>query len=425
MKRVSSAAGGTGNALNNTLVFWSQGRSRALFAVFTLACARAEAASPAAEPARADCLPAVAVDDAGLPGVVDPFHVPSDEAKRLNADALIAYRQGRWDEARRQYRAAETADPAFLAPALNVACSFVRQERLADALGEVRRLLARAYLPWSDEILTAADLGALKVGPAAKQLHAVLDEERRRWTEGLARDLLFVARTRVPLKVAVGSDGQSSTPRTLVLGPRQEVFAWSPRTSRYRQLTAERGRVLVLAAARDGLRIAYVTAEKLVVTPGAPPALRGAVVKELSLATLTVLAEARVPEDVRSLEILQTPAGFAYRLNQPSGRRSSGVALAGGRVVQDGLLVPAAVASRQAIPVVTLTGEGVAPAARATALPDDCDGVARDARSSAGTQVVEVIAGRTSKSAKARARAEPARAISGPFGGGLHGLPIP
>ncbi|HEY8925957.1 MAG TPA: hypothetical protein VIU64_16345, partial [Polyangia bacterium] len=128
MKRVSSAAGGTGSALNNTLVFWSQGRFRALFAVFTLACARAEAAPSAADPALTECLPAAAVA-AGPPGVVDPFHVPSDEAKRLNADALIAYRQGRWDEARGQYRAAEKADPAFLAPALNVACSFVRQER--------------------------------------------------------------------------------------------------------------------------------------------------------------------------------------------------------------------------------------------------------------------------------------------------------
>jgi len=369
--------------------------------------------------------------DNGLPGVVDPFHVPSDEAKRLNADALIAYRQGRWDEARRNYRAAETADPAFLAPALNVACSFVRQERLADALDEVRRLLARAYLPWSDEILTAADLGALKVGPAAKQLHAALDEERRRWAERLTRDLLFVARTRVPLKIAAraneGQDtGPDTTARTLVLGPRQEVFAWSPRTLRYRQLTAEQGRVLAFAAARDGLRIAYVTAEKLVVTPGAPPALRGAVVKEMSLATLTVLAEARVSEDVRSLEIFQTPAGFAYRLNQPVGRRRPGAALADARVAQDGHLVPAAVASRQAIPVVTLTGEGVAPSARATALPDDCDGVAaRDARSSAGTPVVEVVAGRSSRSTKAGARAEPPRAISGPFGGGLHGLPLP
>src|SRR4051794_4852456 len=141
MKRVSSAAGGTGSALLNTLVFWSQGRLRALVVVFALGCARAEAATPPGEAKATECLPLAPVM-AGPPGVVDPFHVPTDEAKRLNSDALVAYRQGRWDEARAKYRAAEAADRAFLAPALNVACSFVRQERLAAALDEVRRLLA-------------------------------------------------------------------------------------------------------------------------------------------------------------------------------------------------------------------------------------------------------------------------------------------
>ena len=62
------------------------------------------------------------------PGVVDPFHVPSDAAKQLNADALAFYRQGRWDEARAKYQAALAADPDFLAPAMNIACSFVRRQ---------------------------------------------------------------------------------------------------------------------------------------------------------------------------------------------------------------------------------------------------------------------------------------------------------
>jgi hypothetical protein len=170
--------------------------------------------------------------------VVDPFHAPSDQAKRLNADALGAYRLGRWDEARAGYRAAEAADPAFLAPALNIACSFVRQERLDEALTEVRRLLARAFLPWSDEILTAADLGALKVGAQGKQLRAMLDEARRPWADGLADDLLFVARMRAPLRLETGAAATAAlpgqSPRILVLGPRQEAFAWSSRSSRPR-----------------------------------------------------------------------------------------------------------------------------------------------------------------------------------------------
>jgi len=112
-------------------------------------------------------------------------------------------------------------------------------------------------------------------------------------------------------------------------------------------------------------------------------------------------------------------------LNQPVARRSAGAAMSGALVARDGRLVPATIASRQAVPVVTLTGEGVAPAARPLPLPDDCDGVARDARSTAALPVVEVVPGRSSKSGKAGRGAELPRAISGPFGGGLHGLPLP
>ena len=68
------------------------------------------------------------------PGILDPFHVPTPAAAQLNADGKLLYRKGRWDEARQKYRAAEGSDPDFLAPALNVACSFVRQERLGEAL---------------------------------------------------------------------------------------------------------------------------------------------------------------------------------------------------------------------------------------------------------------------------------------------------
>jgi tetratricopeptide (TPR) repeat protein len=143
--------------------------------VFGLGQAVARAATPV------DC----ALSDQEGPGVVDPFHVPSDAAKQLNADALAFYRQGRWDDARSKYRAALAADPDFLAPAMNLACSFVRQERFPEAMAEVRRLLARAFTPWNDEVLTAADLGALKVGTMGKELRALLEEGRRHWAEGL------------------------------------------------------------------------------------------------------------------------------------------------------------------------------------------------------------------------------------------------
>ena len=337
------------------------------------------------------------------PGVADPFHLPSAAAKQLNADALAFYRQGKWEEARQKYRAAEAADPEFLAPALNVACSYVRQERFAEAVSEVKRLLDAAYLPWSDELATAADLGALKIRPEGKGLRAILEEDRQKWAQGLSDDVLFVARTRAPLKLgaAPGVTG------TFVLGPRQEVFAWSPRTRRYRQLTSEQGRVLLLARSRDGRRIAYATAEKLILTPGGPPRLRGLVVKEVDLGTLAVLGEARSSVDVGRIEILRAGSGFAYRMDPGAGR---GMTYA----LRDGQLDPAP-APRTAKAVATMTGKGASSIASAPVPGTACSGNLADARAS----------GDAPPAVELRVPGRPPLVISGPFGGGLAGLLIP
>jgi len=336
------------------------------------------------------------------PGVADPFHLPTDAAKQLNADALAFYRQGKWDEARQKYRAAEAADPQFLAPALNVACSFVRQERFTEAVAEVKRLLDRAYLPWSDELATAADLGALKVGAEGQRLRAILDDDRNKWAEGLSEDVLFVARTRAPLKLGnAGTDAAG----TFVLGPRQEVFAWSPRTRRYRQLTSEEGRVLLVGRSRDGHRIAFATGQKLVVTPGEPPRLRGVVVKELDLATLSLLGEARTSGDLGRLEILQAGPSFAYRIDPGAGK---GMTFA----LREGQLEPAP-APRTARAVASLTGKGAAPSSEHTLA--DCGGRIKDVRPAGGAP----------PSVEVHPTKGPPFVISGPFGGGLAGLPIP
>lgn len=339
------------------------------------------------------------------PGVVDPFHVPSAAAKQANADALGLYRQGRWEEARQKYLAAEATDPEFLAPSLNVACSFVREERFAEALAEVERLLDRAFLPWSDEVETAADLGALRVPPEGKRLRELLEDRRRKWADGLVADLLFVARTRAPLKVGTPDRRAASA---FVLGPRQEVFAWSPRTRRYRQLTAEQGRVLVLGRSLDGRRMAYATAEKLILAPDAVPRLRGVVVKEIDLGTLAILAQTRVDRDIERLEILRAGPGFAYRIDSPAGKAGRAATF----VIRAGGLDPAAL-PRTATVASSLTGEGASTEIGRVPLEPSCPGVARDVRSPGGVPAVQV-----------QPKSGRPFVISGPFGGGIAGLPL-
>jgi hypothetical protein len=365
-----------------------------------------------AQAARADDTACPATTPADGPGVVDPFRAPAPEATALNATALTLYRQGHWDEARAKYHAAEQADGEFLAPALNIACSFVRQERFAEATAEVIRLLDRAYIPWSREVLTAADLGALKAQPQMADVKRALAQDARRWGAGLENDLLFVARQREPLKLPP-TDG-ATEPVVLVLGLHQEVFAWSPLTDRYRQLTAEDGHVVAMVPSDDHRHLLYVTADKLVRHPKTPPALRGVVLHVLLLPLMTVGEPIPIAGDVTRLAIAPSPAGFSVEI---AGDRING---AFSQSRDGGPMVPARpIDERNRGKRVVLTAGGVAAgASRAVSAGEQCHLTVRQSKNKQGIATIEVA------SAGRRSPAPPA-VLRTRFGAGMDGLSIP
>jgi hypothetical protein len=230
-------------------------------------------------------------------GALDPFRAPAPKAIELNAAGKAPYRQGKWEEARKQYRAALDAEPEFLAPRLNIACSFVREERFADATREAVALLDRAYVPWAREILEAADMGALKVRPEWKEIERAMSAAAAKWGDGLGASVLFVARQRPPLHVPDG-------PGVFILNPHQEAWAYAPTSCRYRQLTNEDGHVVALAPSMDRRELLVVTAEKLVRGARADEvALRGVSARVLTLATMSLGARIPIDGDVRRLAI--------------------------------------------------------------------------------------------------------------------------
>jgi hypothetical protein len=336
------------------------------------------------------------------PGSLDPFRPPAPKALELNADGKTPYRQGKWEEARDLYRAALAADPEFLAPKLNVACSFVRQERFAEATAEVVALLDRAYVPWAREIIDAADLGALKVRPEWKEIERAMAASAAKWGEDLDASVLFVARERPPLRVPDG-------PGVFILNPHQEVWAYAPRTQRYRQVTTEDGHVVALAVSSEHGRIAYVTAEKLVrgERPG-DVALRGVTLHELTLATMTHGPIARVEGDVRRVAIGQGVGGFQRSFFfDLQGDKTRGLHLleASGGLAPE----PRLPAGRTNQVVVTvLTGAG-AEAMHTLNLGRGCEWSAGHGRGEGGLPTVSL--GRTE--------------LKSGYGAGLAGLPIP
>jgi hypothetical protein len=337
------------------------------------------------------------------PGSAAPFRPPETRATELNAAGKSLYREGKWEEARAQYRAASAADPDFLAPRLNVACSFVRQERFREATAEVVALIERAYVPWAREVLEAADLGALKVRPEMAEITRALAGAAARWGGDLDDGLLYVARQRPALRIPPEGAG------VFILNPHQEIWAFTPSTGRYRQLTAEEGHVLALARAPNGRSIAYVTAEKLVRgTSPANVALRGVVVHQLALATMALGPPARIDGDVRRLEISSPGAAGGFVLRIEGDRQSRAFALEA-----SGSLRPWPQAGRVGAPLVVLTGRGAAPGG-VRRFGGGCPLVAREAAGSGGIPIVVVgpPAGKP-------------RPIESGAAAGLAGLPIP
>ena len=342
----------------------------------------------------AACLP-----PAPGPGVgqADPFRPPAAEATQLNADAKLVYRQGKWDDARAKYRAALEADPDFLAPRLNLACSFVRQERFDDAVSEVRALLDRAYMPWSREVLEAADLGALKVQPQMVEVKRALASAAAAWGARLDDAVVFVGRQRAPLRIPESGSGE------FILNPHQEAFAYLPETGRYRQLTAEDGHVLAVARSPDRRRIVFVTAQKLIRgEKGAT--LDGVAIRELTLATMSLTRPVPVPGAVARVEIRATPHGLVF---QVASNRTNGWFTAGSA----GALVPVA-AARSAPILAALTAAG-ANSTSESVVDGACAVMARDTTGPDGRRVISLRAH------------DQTRIIGDRFGAGLAGLPLP
>jgi hypothetical protein len=355
--------------------------------------------------AGSSCFPTPPGHGPGLgPGLANPFQAPDPRASALNAEAKTPYRQGQWEQARKLYRQALAVDPAFLAPRLNIACSFVRQERFAEAATEVAQLLGIAYVPWAREIREAADLGALKTRPEMAQVQTALTASAQRWSADLTRDLLFIARLRPPLRIPESEAG------VFILGPHQELFAWSPVTNRYRQLTSDDGRVLAMVVSSERRHVLYVTAEKLVRDEQRrrPPALRGLSLRRLDLTSLAAAEPVAIAGDVTRLEVIAGPAGtFSIQV--------AGDAVTGNFALRatTGPLIPGPPRSPSARATAVILTAAAVSGPRQVTLAGACPLVAQETKDAAGMPRLEI-----------RARGRQPLLLAPTLGASLSSLPL-
>jgi hypothetical protein len=372
--------------------------ARALLALFAQAGAATGAApSGRSEPPCACPCPSAAP---GAPGSPDPFRAPAAAAFTLNREGRDLYRARQWEAARAKYRAALKADPQFEGPRLNLACAYAQQGQFPEAVREAVTLAERAYVPWAREILEAADLAPLRTQKEMTSLRQALARAGAQWGQRLAGGLLFVARTRPPVRLPAKG--------VLYLGLNQEVFAWLPATGRYWQVTAEDGRVLALARSADHRKMVYVVAGKLVREPGRPHALRALGLRMLDLSTMALGKLVPIEGDVTRLD-LAFPAHAAAALIRVA-RAGQGVQtyrFAGQS------LEPIPDHIRQSDNPTVLTGRGVVGGRSQTTSPP-CAFAARAIHPRGEPPAIAITP----------RRGRPFRLL-GPHGAGLLGLPFP
>ncbi len=235
-------------------------------------------------------------------------------AMDLNREGKGLYRDGRFSEARAKYSQAQLADPDFLAPWLNRACAFAREEDFARAAQEASALIRHAYVPWGREVMEAADLGALQIRPQwMSALQSALAEAAPAWGQAVQGGVFLVARNQPPVKL----QGQG----TLVLGLNQDIYAWMPRSGRFLQVTSEDGRVLAFVRSSDGRKLVMLRAGRLLRTPGQPDLLRGLGVRELDLERMSSGPVVELPGDVREVSFWPTAGATILRVTGPLGGR--------------------------------------------------------------------------------------------------------
>jgi hypothetical protein len=332
-------------------------------------------------------------------GTTSVVHTPSAAAMALNTEGKALYKANRWAEARAKYLAALAADPAWLPPALNAACALARQDHFAEAAREAAALVRRAFVPWGRETLEAADLAGLHVRPEMNLLRTAVSEAAGDWGRAVKDAVVFVARTRPPVRL--GGEG------TLYLGLGQELFAWSPASGRYHQLTADDGRVLAVASSVEGGRLVYLRAGKLVRDGRHPARLRGLSLRRLELATMTLGPPVELPGDVDEVALWAGQGAVAAEL-----RVKDGAATRLYRVMGEALVpAPALSPEAQERPPVRLTGRGAVEPGRLQG-PPACSFRATDERGPGQPPRIRVRAGARSI------------VLEAPLGAGLQGLPF-
>jgi hypothetical protein len=188
-------------------------------------------------------------------GLADPFTPPPPAAQRENQAGYELVRRREFAAARERFIHALAIAPELDAARWSLASSWAAEGAWDAALAELATLLAHNFPRFARQVTTDPDWAPIHLVPDAKsRLGQALELARARYTEGLGRSLVFIARFRAATKSKNGEQ--------IRWFRHQEAFAYDRVARRVRQLTATDGRVLAFARAPSHRTIVYVVCDQ-------------------------------------------------------------------------------------------------------------------------------------------------------------------
>jgi hypothetical protein len=283
--------------------------------IFSLFVAGAACKSqPARPPQVVAPAPAPVVPEVPVPAVMPPAPPPpvgmADPFVRMNAAGVQLVDEG-WKALRlRQYGQARAAFHAVVAAYPDKPAARFQELRAAvlendfEAVpGLWRELLARDFIGYARRLDSGKEMAPLRASPQWKQIQEITTDMRARYSGGLERGVMFVARTHlgeVPELTAEGGETRVSL--------NQEAYHFDPISRRIRRLSDSGGQVVAIHPDTD-LRQVILLAARTVRKVGGGVAFTRPEATVLSLRSLERVGPFAIDGDVMSVDLCFSDQG--------------------------------------------------------------------------------------------------------------------
>jgi hypothetical protein len=234
-------------------------------------------------------------------GMEDPFgRSKQTTVNTLNA-GYKAVRQKKPAEARAAFHAVVAAQPDHNAARFEELKAAVAEGDYAGVPELWRALLERDFIGYSEKLERAKDLAPLRASRAWADVQAIKSEVKARYTAGLDKGFLFVARLRPH-----GAPAFAEYSDTAALELEQEVYQFDPGTRRIKRLTETGGHVVAIH--RQGAKVIVLTSKTLKKAEGGT-AFSKPEASLLALDTLEKTGPLTIDGDARKVAMCFSPKG--------------------------------------------------------------------------------------------------------------------